>query len=37
MSKFDKIRDRMKKFSSKRRGGKGFVAKSPKKDIQTPK
>jgi hypothetical protein len=37
MSKFDKIRERMKKFSSERRGGKGFVAKSPKKDTQTPK
>jgi hypothetical protein len=38
MSKFDKIRERLKKFTSERRGGKGFVAKSPsKKDKQTTK
>jgi len=38
MSKFDKIRERLKKFTSERRGGKGFVAKSPsKKDKQTQK
>ena len=38
MSKFDKIRERLKKFTSERRGGKGFVAKSPsKKDEQTTK
>lgn len=38
MSKFDKIRERLKKFTSERRGGKGFVAKSPsKKDKQITK
>ena len=38
MSKFDQIRERMKKFTSERRGGKGFVAKSPdRKDKQTTK
>jgi len=38
MSKFDQIRERMKKFTSERRGGKGFVEKSPgRKDKQTTK
>ena len=38
MSKFDQIRERMKKFTSERRGGKGFVAKSPgRKDKQPSK